>query len=227
MEFQVRGLWRNLTWGCAAAGRPSVQLVLFDPSTSVKQLDNASVWSLEKTIYELAEPLKSIKILQIHCATFQDDQIVWIGDPLEYDDIYPLLTHTLEELEYRVIIHLNNKTDISMIDPRVNVVLSPVMPYMGDTAQNYWANLEYLSDDGELLFVIRTEEDYQWMKEQLELYRLSERFIVQMSVDNAPRILKKWGKKIVQDSLGVHLLPVQPSVPVKINLNRTVNSPRK
>lgn len=30
MLFRVKGIWRGLTWGCALAGRPSVQLALMD-----------------------------------------------------------------------------------------------------------------------------------------------------------------------------------------------------
>ena len=227
MDFQVHGLWRNLTWGCATAGRPSIQLVLSDTSTDKKQNRNPSVWSLETVIEAIEEPLEKIRILHIHSASLQDGQITSIGDPLEYNDIYPLVTHTLEELEYRVIIHLNNKTDISMMDPRANIVLVPVMPHMGEPNQNYWANLDYLSDDDELLFVVRTEKDYLWMKEQIEYFRLEERFIVNMSIDNVPHILKKWGKKIIQDSIGVHLLPVQPYLPIEIHQNKIVNTPRK
>lgn len=227
MDFQVQGLWRNLTWGCATAGRPSIQLVLSDTSTDKKQNKSPSLWSLETVIEAIEEPLESIRILHIHSASLQDGQITSIGDPLEYNDIYPLVTHTLEELEYRVIIHLNNKTDISMMDPRANIVLVPVMPHMGEPNKNYWANLDYLSDDDELLFVVRTEKDYLWMKEQIECFRLEERFIVNMSVDNVPHILKKWGKKIIQDSIGAHLIPVQPYLPIEINQNKIANSPRK
>ena len=114
-----------------------------------------------------------------------------------------------------------------MMDPRANIVLVPVMPSMGDINQNYWPNLEYLSDDGELLFIVRTDNDYLWMKEQIDLFKLAERFIVYMSVDNIPYILKKWGKKIIQDSLGVHLLPVQPSLPIQMHQNKIANSPSK
>lgn len=227
MDFQVQGLWRNLTWGCATAGRPSVQLVLSDTSTKVKQNTNTSVWSLETVIEAIEEPLASIKILQIHSVSFGNGQISSIGDPLEYNDIYPLITHLLEELEHRVIIHLNNKTDISMVDPRANIVLVPVMPHMGDTHQNYWANLEYLSDEAELLFVVRTENDYLWMKEQVNTFNLTERFIVHMSVENVPHILTKWGKKIIQDCLGVHLLPVQPFLSIELHQNKIANYPKK
>jgi hypothetical protein len=163
-----------------------------------------------------------LKIIQIHSVKFFDSgDIRSVGDPLIYDDIYPFVTHLLENMEYSVILHLNNSTDFSMLDPRVNVVLMPTVPGMGAVNNNYWANLDYLSEEGEILFLCRSDDDYIWIKQQISKYQLSDRFMLHLSVMNEPEGIRKWSNRIIQDSIGIHLLPFQPYLRVPLITNKT------
>jgi len=210
----------GLAWGCASAGRPAIQLVLRDIHSSSGKGDRGITLTYESLVKLLRPPLTKLNLIQIH-ATHLDSNgnIADVGDPLTQTDIFPLITHLLEPLETRVIVHVNNHTDISFIDPRANVVLLPSPPSSGNQNKNYWANLEYLSEDGEILFLIQSEEDYRWMKTQINILNLTTRFTVHMALGKTKMPKTVWAKKLIKDALSVHLLPPTPftAIPLRIN----------
>ena len=46
-------------------------------------------------------------------------------------------------------------------------------PSSGEVERNRWENLQHLKDTDEIKFVIGTQEDYDWAKEQIEKHRLT------------------------------------------------------
>ncbi|HKJ69311.1 MAG TPA: hypothetical protein VKA68_15230 [bacterium] len=223
MIFRVKGIWRGLTWGCALAGRPSVQLALMDKYDLERDSPKGLDLHFDDLIEIIAEPLRKLQIIQIHAVTFHPNgSVKRIGDPSYQDKMFPLVTHLLEQIEHRVILHFNNQTDISMVDPRANIVLVPTLPSSGDISENYWGNLEYLSDDDEILFRIRDETDFYWMKECIQHYNLTDRFIVHMVVVDPDKNTNKYAEKLVESDMGVHLLSHVPfiTIPIKFPFRR-------
>ncbi len=222
MRFEIEGLWMGLAWGCASAGRPSIQLVLRE-TTGSPQKENRGISLTYQSLAEiLRSPLQKLNVIQVHSAQLSPEgHILRIGDPLVQTSIYPLITHLLEPLETRVIVHVNNQTDISLLDPRTNVILAPTPPSSGLVENNYWANLEYLSEDGEILFRVHSETDYRWMKSMLESLNLASRFTVYMTTGSTRISQNVWAKKIIKDGLAVHILPPIPFTAIPLRINKS------
>jgi len=221
LRYEIAGIWMGLAWGCASAGRPAIQLVLQDIHSSSDNGDRGISLMYDSLIKLLRKPLAKLNLIQIHATDLDSSgNILSVGDPLTQTDIYPLITHLLEPLETRVIVHVNNHTDISFIDPRANVVLIPSPPSSGNQNNNYWANLEYLSEEGEILFVIHSEEDYRWMKSQIKTLNLTTRFTVHMAPGKTKIPKKGWAKKLIKDALSVHLLPRTPFTAIPLQINK-------
>lgn len=215
--YQLKGLWCGLTWGCALAGRPSVQIALADQADLSDDVVRPVEWGFNQLINYIREPLHQLKIVQLHAADFDSEgRIVRFGDVLSQEKIFPLIARFLEQIENQVVLNVNNQTDISMVDPRANIVLVPATPSTGRESKNFWGNLEYLSEDGEILFRIKNENDFHWMVDCTRNYALTERFTVHMTPIDKNEAYQKWAKKLIQQSLGIHLLPWIPFTPVPL-----------
>jgi len=194
-----------------------VQIALADQTDLSDNAVRVVQWDFEQLISYIREPLHQLKIVQLHAADFDaEGRLLRIGDVLSQEKIFPLIARLLEQIENQVVIHVNNQTDISMVDPRANIVLVPASPSSGKEAKNFWGNLEYLSEDGEILFRIKNEQDFHWMVSCIQRYALTERFTVHMTPIDKNEAYQKWAGKLIQQALGVHLLPWIPFTPVPL-----------
>jgi len=226
VNIEIAGVWRNLSWGCAYAGRPSLQIHLQDPGEKEAKHHGLSL-PFHGIPALFAKQIRRFKIIQIHAVTFNaHGKILCVGDPLSQEFVYPLLTSLLSEIENRVILHVNNQTDISRVDPRTNIILVPVVPSQGDVDQNYWANLNYLSEDGEILFQLNGADDYQWIRRVISRYHMEDRFTIHISVPGNSELRKQWSKQFIRDGLGVHLLPETPFTPLPVHVDQSFRLPR-
>jgi len=76
-------------------------------------------------------------------------------------------------------------------------------PSSGMMKKNFYENIDYLKPTDELKFVIGSREDYEWMKEIMEKYKLAKRFKILVSVvfdELEPVTLVEW---VLQDKLNV------------------------
>ena len=88
------------------------------------------------------------------------------GEPLLQKRVHRLM-HRLCDEGYTVLIETSGAHDISAIDPRVHRIMDLKTPSSGECARNLMANLEFLGARDEVKFVIGSEEDYAWMREQV------------------------------------------------------------
>jgi 7-carboxy-7-deazaguanine synthase len=84
-----------------------------------------------------------------------------------------LLMKTLCDHGYTVLIETSGALDISQVDPRVHRIVDLKCPSSGEIARNRFENIAHLKSSDEVKFVIGTEDDYAWAREQLEKYSLS------------------------------------------------------
>jgi len=59
------------------------------------------------------------------------------------------------------------------VDPRVRRIMDLKCPSSGEVARNRWENLPHLKKTDEIKFVIGTQEDYQWAKENIVEHKLA------------------------------------------------------
>jgi 7-carboxy-7-deazaguanine synthase len=88
------------------------------------------------------------------------------GEPLLQKRVHRLMAR-LCDLNYTVLIETSGAHDIGAIDPRVHRIMDLKTPSSGEGARNRSANLELLGPRDEVKFVIGSEEDYDWARDQV------------------------------------------------------------
>ncbi len=96
------------------------------------------------------------------------------GEPLLQPGSSELMRR-LCDLGYTVLVETSGAWDISALDPRIRRIVDLKCPSSGESGRNLLKNLQELKTTDELKFVIATEEDYKWAKEQIGEHRLAGR----------------------------------------------------
>jgi len=94
------------------------------------------------------------------------------GEPLLQKNSVPLMK-LLCEAGYTVLLETSGAHDISPVDPRVHRIMDLKCPSSGESGRNRRENLEHLKATDEIKFVIGTQEDYAWVKAQIQTYNLA------------------------------------------------------
>ncbi len=93
------------------------------------------------------------------------------GEPLLQPAVLPLMARLCDD-GFTVLLETGGAHDISTVDPRVHRIMDLKCPSSGESDRNRWANLDHLKSVDEIKFVVGTEQDYGWMKEQIAARRL-------------------------------------------------------
>ena len=126
------------------------------------------------------------------------------GEPLLQKDT-PLLVRGLLDEGRTVLIETNGSVSIEDIDRRAVVILDVKTPGSGMGGKTDLANFDLIKPTDEIKFVICGREDYEWAKEILSRYGLTEKARILFSAAIgmlAPSDLARW---IIDDRLDVRL----------------------
>ncbi len=126
------------------------------------------------------------------------------GEPLAQKSCVPLLKK-LCDAGHEVSLETSGALDVSPVDPRVTKVMDLKTPGSGEEARNSYPNLEQLTEQDQIKFVLCDADDYAWAKRKLIEYRLSERCEVLFSPSYGeldPARLAEW---ILADRLPVRM----------------------
>jgi 7-carboxy-7-deazaguanine synthase len=96
------------------------------------------------------------------------------GEPLLQPGVHPLITQ-LCDLGMTVLIETSGACDISACDNRAIRVLDLKTPGSGEVDRNLWSNIDHLTQQDEVKFVITDRADYEWAMEVIRKYNLSSR----------------------------------------------------
>ncbi len=88
------------------------------------------------------------------------------GEPLAQKGCHALLT-ALCDRGYSVSLETSGAIDIARVDRRVSRILDIKTPDSGEAGKNRWSNLDHLTPDDEIKFVVCSEADYQWARQVL------------------------------------------------------------
>ncbi|MEC7861865.1 MAG: radical SAM protein [Verrucomicrobiota bacterium] len=95
------------------------------------------------------------------------------GEPLLQKGVFSLMTSLCDKGK-TVLIETSGNRDISMIDPRVHVIMDLKTPSSGESHNNRYENIKHLKTKDEVKFVIGSEEDYVWSRDKLISENLNE-----------------------------------------------------
>ena len=124
------------------------------------------------------------------------------GEPLEQEET-PILAEKLLENGFEVLIETNGSKDISVLPKKVIKIMDVKLPWVGQKEHFYYKNLEYLSENDEVKFVIDGENGYDWAKNFIETHKIPCKIIFSPCANKiSPTEL---AKKIIADKLNVRL----------------------
>ena len=124
------------------------------------------------------------------------------GEPLAQKACKDLLLLLCDE-NYQVSLETSGSLDISEVDSRVVRVMDLKTPSSGEQEKNKLENIQYLSQQDEVKFVICNRDDYDWAKKMLNDYALLDKCEVLFSPvhgDISSTDLADW---ILEDQLSV------------------------
>ena len=133
------------------------------------------------------------------------------GEPLAQENVHQLMKDLCDR-GYQVSLETGNAIDISQVDSRVYTVLDIKTPDSGEETNNKYSNLDYLKKTDCVKFVICSEQDYQWSKDQIEKRQLTEKCEIFFSPVADQLVASDLADWIVKDQLPVRcLLYTSPS----------------
>jgi 7-carboxy-7-deazaguanine synthase len=126
------------------------------------------------------------------------------GEPLVQREVYPFMKRLIEE-GYEVLIETNGSLSIKEIDRRAVVILDIKTPGSGMSERMDYSNLDEIKKEDEVKFVITDREDYEWTKDIIERFSLTNKSGLLLSPAFgilAPEDLARW---MIEDRLRARL----------------------
>jgi 7-carboxy-7-deazaguanine synthase len=124
------------------------------------------------------------------------------GEPLAQKACTTLLAR-LCDAGYNVSLETSGALAVSAVDARVVKVMDIKTPGSGEVEKNHWQNLEYLSAQDQIKFVLCDRADYDWAKQVLQQHRLSSRCEILFSPSFGQLAAKDLAAWIIEDRLQV------------------------
>jgi 7-carboxy-7-deazaguanine synthase len=94
------------------------------------------------------------------------------GEPLVQENVHELM-RVLCDRGYEVMIETGGSLPIENIDKRVKIIMDLKTPYSSMEFKNRYENIMFLKPTDEVKFVIGSKEDYDWSKNKIQEYDLS------------------------------------------------------
>jgi len=128
------------------------------------------------------------------------------GEPL-LQNRTPSLISALIKNRHTVLLETNGSQNISTLDNRCIRIVDIKCPSSGMERATYWKNLEYLTAQDQLKFVIANREDYVYAKTVLSnpLVKRNEKLVVNLSPVFNEIELKELATWILEDKLRARL----------------------
>ena len=194
-RLRITEIFYSLQGESSLVGLPTVFIRLTGCPLRCGYCDTAYAFSGGEwmQVSEIVQQVKSYKTTTV-CVTG--------GEPLAQRYCGDLLKQLCDE-GYRVSIETSGSIDISPIDSRVIRIMDIKTPGSGEESKNRYENIQYLTQNDEVKFVLCNREDYDWSKEVIDKYKLPEKTQVLFSPVHegvSPADLADW---IISDQLNV------------------------
>ncbi len=88
------------------------------------------------------------------------------GEPLAHPNAYLLAERLLNE-EFTVLVETSGAFDVAPLDPRAHRIMDLKCPGSGECEKNLWRNLDHLTSQDEVKFVVLDRADYEWARDTI------------------------------------------------------------
>jgi 7-carboxy-7-deazaguanine synthase len=140
----------------------------------------------------------------LHEVTRYNTQHVTVtgGEPLAQKPCLDLLTR-LCDAGYQVSLETSGALDVSVVDKRVVKVMDIKTPASGEADKNLDANLQYLTAQDQVKFVLSDRNDYDWAVAFMQQHALAEKCEVLFSPVHGKLEARQLADWILEDQLPV------------------------
>ncbi len=88
------------------------------------------------------------------------------GEPLSHPNAFVLAKRLLDE-GFTVLVETSGAFDVAPLDPRAHRIMDLKCPGSGESDKNLWENLDHLTDQDEVKFVVLDRTDYEWARDTI------------------------------------------------------------
>ena len=194
-ELRITEIFYSLQGETSSVGLPTVFIRLTGCPLRCQYCDTEYAFSGGQRM-ALSSILRAVKKYNTPYVT------VTGGEPLAQPDCFNLLT-LLCDMGLHVSLETSGAISLQPVDKRVRIVMDIKTPDSKEVNKNRWQNLQYLDQKDQIKFVICSEDDYMWCKQQLEDQNLAAKCEILFSPSDeqlASRQLADW---ILRDQLNV------------------------
>lgn len=124
------------------------------------------------------------------------------GEPLAQPKCIDLMAELLAK-DYIVSLETSGALDISLVPAQVHKVLDLKTPGSAEQHRNLFSNLKYLNGRDQIKFIICDETDYEWAKQIILEYKLTDICEVLFSPSYEQMVAKTLAEWIIRDKLPV------------------------
>lgn len=195
MKLKLTEIFFSLQGETTLAGLPTVFVRLTGCPLRCQYCDTAYAFTggENKTLDEILAEIKKYKTRYV---------TVTGGEPLAQAACLDLLKMLCDE-NYLVSLETSGALDVSAVDPRVIKILDLKTPASLELKRNRFENLNYLTPQDQIKFVICDRNDYEWSKKILEHYDLSAKNTVLFSPSQQQLSYQDLADWIIEDQLPV------------------------
>ncbi len=194
--LRITEIFHSLQGESNTVGRPTVFVRLTGCPLRCQYCDTAYAFT-GGLVYELDQVLKEVESYSTSYVT------VTGGEPLAQKGCLPLLA-ALCDRGYTVSLETSGAIDVGDVDKRVIKVMDLKTPGSGELSKNLESNIEHLSLQDQIKFIICDKNDYEWSKNKVEEYQLNKKVAdVLFSPSNEEMSAKELAEWILADRLKV------------------------
>ena len=124
------------------------------------------------------------------------------GEPLLQKKSIDLMNALLKE-NFDVMLETSGSLPIDKVPNDVIKIIDFKCPFSEMNKKNLWSILDDMQDHDEIKFVIGNREDYEWAKNKIKKYNLTQKWIVLFSCVFNELSYEKLAKWILDDALNV------------------------
>jgi len=126
------------------------------------------------------------------------------GEPLLQKNVLPLMSRLCDS-GFDVLLETGGHHDISTVDKRVQRIMDIKCPSSAESDKNHWENINYLTENDQVKFVMGNREDYEWAVDKVNRYRLTHICPVLFAPVYKKIDLKELAEWILRDHLNVRV----------------------
>ncbi len=126
------------------------------------------------------------------------------GEPLLQENVHPFLQRLCDD-GFDVLLETAGHMDISRVDKRVKRIMDIKCPSSGEQDKMDWQNINYINSNDQIKFVVGSIEDYNFAKETIARYKLTEICPLLISPVFDKIELGKLAAWILEDNLAVRM----------------------